>query len=70
MLENLEGKFKDGKMHFYMWNDISLELVDFVFVESFGFAENIHEAKIKTKEHLKELEDEVESKPNKEREND
>ena len=52
MLEILESRFEQGEMHFYMWNDISLELLDFAFKESFGYAENIHEAKTKIKKHL------------------
>ena len=47
MIENLESQHKDGKMHFYMWNDVSLELLDFIFVRAVGYAENLQEAKRK-----------------------
>ena len=53
MLENLESEYKDGKMHFYMWNDVSLELLDFTFNESLGYAENLQDAKRKFADLIK-----------------
>ena len=53
MLENLESEFRDDKMHFYMWNDISLELLDFTFNECLGYAEDLQEAKRKFTDLLK-----------------
>ena len=53
MLENLEYEYKDGEQHFYVWNDVSLELVDFVFVRSVGYAENLQEAKRKLADLVK-----------------
>jgi len=58
MLENLESEYKDGKMHFYMWNDVSLELLDFTFNESLGYAENLQGAKRKFADLIKKPEKE------------
>jgi len=58
MLENLESEYKDGKMHFYMWNDVSLELLDFTFNEAVGYAENLQEAKRKLADLVKKRKEE------------